>query len=309
MASVVVGAGMAGLSAAMRLTEAGHQTTVLEARDRVGGRVLSENLSNAAVVEMGGEWIRTDQIGVSSLAATLDLRIVQTEPWLERDKAMIDTLRSLGIEKGKPFSPDEQTIRVLSGSMAEARAWIDAQMVAGYSNTYNEGTHWALPVFPVFYPEAQNGYTDRDLYSVDARGVTYSFIFFAPKHLGDGQFYFFAIHDEKGNDLEGSGTYRLRVPANAPVNLFWSVVAYDRETHALIRDMPQCTSASNMPDVKQNADGSVDVWFEPEAPKGQESNWIPTKPGGRFELVFRFYGPEPALFDKTWVLPDLELLS
>jgi monoamine oxidase len=116
MASVVVGAGMAGLSAAMRLTEAGHQTTVLEARDRVGGRVLSENLSNAAVVEMGGEWIRTDQIGVSSLAATLDLRIVQTEPWLERDKAMIDTLRSLGIEKGKPFSPDEQTIRVLNGS-------------------------------------------------------------------------------------------------------------------------------------------------------------------------------------------------
>jgi hypothetical protein len=35
---------------------------------------------------------------------------------------MIDTLRSLGIEKGKPFSPDEQTIRVLNGSMAEARA-------------------------------------------------------------------------------------------------------------------------------------------------------------------------------------------
>lgn len=236
-------------------------------------------------------------------------RIVQTEPWLERDKAMIDTLRSLGIEKGKPFSPDEQTKRILNGSMAEARAWIDAQMVAGYANTYNEGTHWALPVFPVFYPEAQKGYTDRDSYSVDARGVTYSFIFFAPKHLGEGQFYFFAIHDEKGNDLEGSSTYRLRVPANAPVNLFWSVVAYDRETHALIRDMPQCTCASNMPEVEQNADGSVDVWFGPKAPEGKESNWIPTKADGRFELVFRFYGPEPPLFDKTWVLPDLELLD
>jgi monoamine oxidase len=77
MASVVVvGAGMAGLSAAVHLTEAGHQTTVLEARDRVGGRVLSQRLSNTAVVEMGGEWIRTDQIGVSSLAATLDLELV-----------------------------------------------------------------------------------------------------------------------------------------------------------------------------------------------------------------------------------------
>ena len=233
-------------------------------------------------------------------------RIVQTEPWLERDKAMIDTLRSLGIEKGKPFSPDEQTKRILNGSMAEARAWIDAQMVAGYANTYNEGTHWALPVFPVFYPEAQKGYTDRDSYSVDARGVTYSFIFFAPKHLGKGQFYFFSILDDKGNDLEGGSTYRLRVPANAPVRQYWSVVAYDRETHALIRDMPRSSRASNIPEVEQNPDGSVDIWFGPESPKGKESNWIPTNKDGRFELVFRAYGPEPPLFNKTWVLPDLE---
>ena len=46
-----------------------------------------------------------------------------------------------------------------------------------------------------------------------------------------------------------------------------------------------------------------------EAPEGKESNWIPTKAGGRFELVFRFFGPEPALFDKTWVLPDLEQMN
>jgi hypothetical protein len=64
-----------------------------------------------------------------------------------------------------------------------------------------------------------------------------------------------------------------------------------------------------MPEVEQNADGSVDVWFGPKAPEGKESNWIPTKADGRFELVFRFYGPEPPLFDKTWVLPDLELLD
>jgi len=64
-----------------------------------------------------------------------------------------------------------------------------------------------------------------------------------------------------------------------------------------------------MPEVEQNTDGSVDVWFGPKAPEGKESNWIPTKAGGRFELVFRFYGPEPPLFDKTWVLPDLESLD
>ena len=36
-------------------------------------------------------------------------RIVQNEPWLTRDNAMIDPLRTLGIEKGKPFKPDAET--------------------------------------------------------------------------------------------------------------------------------------------------------------------------------------------------------
>ena len=36
-------------------------------------------------------------------------RFVQREPWLERDKAMIDTLKTIGIEKGKPFKPDAKT--------------------------------------------------------------------------------------------------------------------------------------------------------------------------------------------------------
>ena len=46
--------------------------------------------------------------------------------------------------------------------------------------------------------------------------------------------------------------------------------------------------------------------FGPEAPAGKEANWVPTSADGRFEVLFRFYGPEQALFEKTWVLPDIE---
>lgn len=60
---VVVGAGMAGLTAALRLTQARHDLTVLEARDRVGGRVHSVTLSNGEVGELGGEWLSSDQPG------------------------------------------------------------------------------------------------------------------------------------------------------------------------------------------------------------------------------------------------------
>ena len=52
-------------------------------------------------------------------------RFVQSEPWLTRDKAMIDQLKSIGIEKGKPFSPDETTQRDLNAEAGEAHAWLD----------------------------------------------------------------------------------------------------------------------------------------------------------------------------------------
>jgi len=106
--------------------------------------------------------------------------------------------------------------------------------------------------------------------------------------------------------LDGSSTYRLHVPANAPVKLYWSATVYDRATHAFIREMPKLACSSLTAGLARNADGSVDAYFGPTAPARKESNWVPTKAGGRFEVMFRFYGPEKPLFEKTWKLPDIE---
>jgi hypothetical protein len=130
--------------------------------------------------------------------------------------------------------------------------------------------------------------------------------FFSAKHLGEGQFYLMAVRDKAGKPLKGRRTYRLRVPAKPPASLYWSATAYDRETHALIRNMPWSSRSSQTPELSANSDGSVDLLFAPEVPAGKEANWIPTSSNGRFEVLFRFYGPQPALYDKTWVLPDIE---
>ena len=61
--------------------------------------------------------------------------------------------------------------------------------------------------------------------------------------------------------------------------------------------------------LQKNADGSVDIYFGPKAPKGKESNWLPTDPKRRFFLLSRFYGAEPALFDKSFELNDIELVN
>jgi hypothetical protein len=73
--------------------------------------------------------------------------------------------------------------------------------------------------------------------------------------------------------------------------------------------MKRSSRSSQSPDLQANEDGSVDVYFGPRAPKGKEGNWVPTKAGGSFEVLFRFYGPEKELFDKTWTLPDIERLG
>jgi monoamine oxidase len=70
---VVVGAGLAGLTAALELREAGAYVTVLEARQRVGGRVWSRRLENDAVVEMGAEFILPGNTAIRELAARFDL--------------------------------------------------------------------------------------------------------------------------------------------------------------------------------------------------------------------------------------------
>jgi hypothetical protein len=234
-------------------------------------------------------------------------RIVQAEPWLERDKAMIDPLKSIGIEKGKPFNPDPRTQELLNDAAREAHAWLVARYEASYSSPYYEGGHWARPGSRELFEGQATFFAQPDVYPVDVRGVTFSYAYFTPKHPGTGSSYLMTIADKEGRLLDGGASYRLTVPANAPVRQYWSATVYDRNTHAPIRNARWPSRSSQTPGLQKNGDGSVDVYFGPKAPAGQESNWVPTSAGGGFEVLFRFYGPEKPLFEKTWRLPDIEV--
>jgi hypothetical protein len=115
--------------------------------------------------------------------------------------------------------------------------------------------------------------------------------------------------DKTGGALDGANSYRLVIPANAPVRQYWSIVLYDRDTHALIRGVSRPSRSSQSQGLQKNGDGSVDLYFGPAAPAGKDANWIPTDKGRKFEVMFRAYGPEKAFFDKTWTLPDIEKVA
>ncbi len=75
---LVVGAGLAGLIAARDLTAAGRSVLVLEARDRVGGRVVNQDIGNGKIVEMGGQWAGPTQDRLLALAEELGVATFPT---------------------------------------------------------------------------------------------------------------------------------------------------------------------------------------------------------------------------------------
>ena len=235
-------------------------------------------------------------------------RIVQSEPWLHRDRVMIDQLKSIGIEKDKPFAPNAPTRQALAAGIREAQMLLEAKYDAGLPPFF-EGTHWTYPALPDLIQAATADFEEPNAFPLDARALTYSYAYIGIKRLGAGQFYLISIKDKDGQGYDGAKTYRLTVPPNAPVEQYWSVTAYDRQTHALIKNVDRASRASNAAEVKKNPDGSVEIFFGPKAPAGKESNWVPTDPARKFELMFRLYAPTKALFDKAWKLPDVEKVA
>src|SRR6516165_10637749 len=126
---------------------------------------------------------------------------------------------------------------------------------------------------------------------------------------GIGSVYLSAYKDKDGDWLDGAKTYRLHVPPNAPVAQFWSLTVYHVNTRSLLQNKDQISDRSSRMDLLKNADGSVDVYVGPTAPKGFEKNWVPSDRNQASFAYFRLYGPTEAYFNRTWVLTDFEKVT
>ena len=119
--------------------------------------------------------------------------------------------------------------------------------------------------------------------------------------------------DSTGDLLRADKTYRLHVPADVPAGQFWALTLYSEETRrAYDNGLGTLRSAnldSQLEDLKRNNDGSVDLYIGPKAPHGYESNFMKTVGEDGWFVYFRLYAPLQPFFDKTFTLPDFEVVS
>jgi hypothetical protein len=216
-------------------------------------------------------------------------------------------MQSIGIEHGKPFNPDAKTKALLSEAARAAAAIARANCFASRdANTfYYKDRKWQY-VGDVPYTFVKDG-----VLQVDRRAYVYYMALgnspaMMDKNVGKGSYYLWTYKDAAGNFLDGAKNYKLHIPAKVPAKDFWSVLVYDSASRSMLKNGQKFPSVSVYSGPKANDDGSVDVYFGPEMPKGQEKNWIKTVPGKGWFPIFRFYGPQEALYDKTWMLNDIE---
>jgi monoamine oxidase len=104
---VVVGAGLAGLTAARRLQQEGRSVLVLEARDRVGGRTLNHTFADGTTVELGGQWVGPTQDRVLALADELG---IGTYPSYEQGEHLLGIAGASRRWQGEGFGLDEDAL-------------------------------------------------------------------------------------------------------------------------------------------------------------------------------------------------------
>ena len=131
-----------------------------------------------------------------------------------------------------------------------------------------------------------------------------------PPAPAQGSDYALAVLDSDKQAFDGSKTYKLTLPKDVPVKDFWAVTLYDTQTRSQLQTSQSFpTIGSQTKGMIQNADGSWDVYFAPEAPEGKEGNWLQTVPGKSWFTILRMYGPLEPWIEKTWRPGEIEVVE
>jgi len=240
-------------------------------------------------------------------------QVIEAEPVVDEFRPMYGLLSALGIEKGKPFSPDEHTTAVLERAAVAGRAQL---LTSAFASNRPEirawpDRHWEW----VGLVDDNADFETPAGLDLEARDRWFAQAIVASPAMfrrveGGGSLYWLACRDSTGTYLDGGEQYRLSIPLPVPGQLFWSVTVYDAETRSQVQAEQGIAALRSLFELKDlPTDGTAELWFGPNAPAGAATAWIQTVPGRGWFAYIRIYGPEPPAFDGSWKPSDFERLG
>jgi hypothetical protein len=212
------------------------------------------------------------------------------------EAALLGLFDQIGIGPASDFQPerlDAATRRGLERALADGQALLRAHSQRPLTDVRNG---WIFPLGLADYGHdyllraavAFGGYANRPEETIYAARTV----------------------DGEGRLMTGAGRYRLHFPPGGlpPADAFWSLSAYDLQRFALIENPARRYSIGDRtPGLRLNADGSLDILIQKDAPASEQANWLPVGEGA-FSLVLRLYEPRAAAFDGRFKPPALQRL-
>lgn len=234
---------------------------------------------------------------------------IDTEPPFTGYRTHYGELAALGIEKGRPFAPDERMTAILERAARLANAQMRVQSFADRRPDRHvwDDRQWEYAALR-FEDGDFNAGTHVDL---DAREKWfYQAIGASPamfrRDTKAGSLYWLGHLDADGDPLDGADAYTLSVPLPVPGKLFWSVTCYDIDTRSQIQTAQNKAALRSLFELKDLSDDHARLHFGPTPPNGDENTWIQTIPGRGWFAYFRIYGPQEAAFNGDWRPGDFE---
>lgn len=238
--------------------------------------------------------------------------VLQNEPVVDRNRFILTQLRGTGIEKGAEFAPTELQKEILleAEEMGNAMAMVNTFSRASYKERHWPDRNWLYILNMEHLDQIHpNYYEVQEIASYTYEAITTS-KGMVLNNIGSGSKYLGAYIDQNGNWLDGKNTYEVIVPKEAPATQFWSITVYDNDTRCIIQnEQGQSDISSVMEGLKVEDNGSVKVYVGPSAPAGYEKNWIQSNPKKGFFVYLRLYGPLEPYYDKSWKMPDVQMVQ
>lgn len=207
----------------------------------------------------------------------------------------VGMFQTIGIELGKPFQKDllhSATISGLKRALADVKdimTWKVKYRGTPYETKWNnlhEGT------YGYHFINRAEGALEGLLVHDREEGV-----------------YFSTYEDGTGQLLDGNEQYVLHFEKDEIPPLqekgFWSLTMYGTNFQLVDNEISRYSIGDRTPGLKYNADGSLTIYVQHDAPKGREANWLPSPSEGLFRINYRIYLPDEATRNPATLIKHL----